>query len=69
MKKIFMVIEVPTKNGSLVIQWDAEMVRLPYNVKVSESYDPDVSLREYAGSFDADRGSFYTAGAGVQRRF
>lgn len=42
-------IEVPTKNGSLVIQWDAEMVRLPYNVKVSESYDPDVSLREYAG--------------------
>lgn len=29
--------------------WTGSMVRLPYNVDVSESYDPDVSLIEYIG--------------------
>ena len=30
-------------------QWSGSMVRIPYNVDVSETYNPDVSLVEYIG--------------------
>lgn len=37
------------EDGSENFPWSGSMIRLPYNVDITEKYDPDVSLIEYIG--------------------
>lgn len=42
-------IEVDVPEEALVINWDSETLRLPYQVGISESYSPEATLLKFAG--------------------
>lgn len=45
-----LAVRVPAPG--VLIQWSGGQVLLPYNLDLSESYDPDVALMEYSGRTD-----------------
>lgn len=45
-----LAVKVPAPG--VLIQWSGGQVLLPYNLDLSESYDPDVALMEYSGRTD-----------------